>query len=85
MEPVIISQSEWAFLLENLDDIRQELHDQLPPEPPRPDMSPPAWFKLADRQLIDDYEAIERLLQALPATGPVTICPGPDTDGQVVA
>ncbi len=85
MKPVAISQPEWAFLLENLDNIRQELHDQLPPVPPRPDMSPPAWLEHASRQIIDDYETIERLLQALPDQGPVTICPGPDTDGQVVA
>lgn len=79
--PTTLNAAEWAIIHGLLRDCYDDLDSQLDRYQPRPDLGPTP----EDASLEADFAAVEGMLKILPATGPVTICPGLDMDGQVSA
>ena len=81
----ILNINEWAMIRGALDMYRDELDAQWEANAPAAFVEPDLGLTAEDEVVADNCRAVEALLKVLPATGPVTICPGPDTDGQVAA
>ncbi len=82
MSNIFLSTNDLALIREALDDLAWDLDTRADEfHHARPDDA----LSAREQQISEDQNAVKRLLAVLPDQGPVTICPEPDTDGQVAA
>ena len=69
----ILNADEWAMIREALNMYRDELDAQWEANAPASFVRPDLGLTAEDEVVADNCRAVEALLKALPATGPVTI------------